>query len=249
MQRGWSLFRTLNACTASSAAPSMIVTPMRLAAHGDGRTRAWSNAWRPTGSNRPPRCSRPRLESKPGRRGSPRSGARDARRQFERRRPTNNRARLLIAQRGPILGHRRGLVPATSSLFFCGPALGLSRRWGDRGFVIVLSGDRESRRSGSAQRRLPLHHDGAHRRDRDPAVLWRAAGQHRRLLLREHARPVADAVLGLCPQDIIPSTLGSHSDSPGQYVTITRKASSPTSHGITATVSSVMPIFAMPEAT
>ena len=60
---------------------------------------------------------------------------------------------------------------------------------GDDGLVLVLPGDGQSPHSRSAQRRLPLHHDGAHRRHRDPDVLRRAAGQYRRLHLREHAGP------------------------------------------------------------
>ena len=47
----------------------------------------------------------------------------------------------------------------------------------------------------------------------------------------------------------MPSTRGSHSDSSGMYVTITRNTSMASSHGHTATVSSVMPILAMPDAT
>ena len=47
------------------------------------------------------------------------------------------------------------------------------------------------------QRRLPVPAGRAHRRDRHPAVLRRAAGEHRRLHLRQHARPAPDAVLGL----------------------------------------------------
>jgi len=48
---------------------------------------------------------------------------------------------------------------------------------------------------------------------------------------------------------IMPSVFGSQIDSAGQYVTTTRKTSIVTSHGHTAIVSSVMPIFAMPDAT
>ena len=48
---------------------------------------------------------------------------------------------------------------------------------------------------------------------------------------------------------IIPSVLGSQIDRPGQYVTSTRNTSMVRSQGHTATVSSVMPILAMPEAT
>ena len=52
---------------------------------------------------------------------------------------------------------------------------------GDDGVVVVLSGDREPPHSRGAQRGLPLHRDGPYRSDRDPAVLWRTAGQHGRL--------------------------------------------------------------------
>jgi len=47
----------------------------------------------------------------------------------------------------------------------------------------------------------------------------------------------------------IPSIRGSHSDSSGMYVTITRKISMVTSHGQVAMVSSVMPMRAIPDAT
>jgi hypothetical protein len=50
-------------------------------------------------------------------------------------------------------------------------------------------------------------------------------------------------------QCIIPSVVGSQIDSPGQYVTMTRKTSIVRSHGQTAIVNSVMPIFVMPDAT
>ena len=52
-------------------------------------------------------------------------------------------------------------------------------------FFLVTANHRIAR---GAQRGLPVHHDGAHRRHRHPAVLRRAAGQHRRLHLRQHAR-------------------------------------------------------------
>ncbi len=48
---------------------------------------------------------------------------------------------------------------------------------------------------------------------------------------------------------IMPSVFGSQIDIVGQYVTITRKTSIVTSHGHTAIVSSVIPIFVIPEAT
>ncbi len=42
---------------------------------------------------------------------------------------------------------------------------------------------------------------------------------------------------------------GNHNVNPGQYVTTARKPSIVSSHGNTATVSSLMPILVMPEAT
>lgn len=48
---------------------------------------------------------------------------------------------------------------------------------------------------------------------------------------------------------IIPRVLGSQVDIAGQYVTNPRKISIVSSHGHTAIVSSVIPIFAMPDAT
>ncbi len=48
---------------------------------------------------------------------------------------------------------------------------------------------------------------------------------------------------------IMPSILGSQMDNGGQYVTRRRNTSMVSSHGQTATVSSVMPILVMPEAT
>src|SRR5512135_2120194 len=47
----------------------------------------------------------------------------------------------------------------------------------------------------------------------------------------------------------MPSAFGSQIDSGGQYVTITRNTSIVSSQGQTATVSSVMPILAIPDAT
>ena len=61
-------------------------------------------------------------------------------------------------------------------------------------FFLVTTNHRIA---GDPPRRLPLPADRAHRRDRHPAVLRRAAGEHRRLHLRQHARAAAVAVLGL----------------------------------------------------
>ena len=60
-------------------------------------------------------------------------------------------------------------------------------------FFLVTANHRLPRSAG----RLPVPAGRARRRDRHPAVLRRAPGQHRRLHLRQHARPAADAVLGL----------------------------------------------------
>ena len=68
---------------------------------------------------------------------------------------------------------------------------------GNHGAVVVFPRDGESPRRRSSPRRLSVPDDGAHRGHRHPALLWRAAGQHRRLHLRQHARAAPFAVLGL----------------------------------------------------
>ncbi len=68
---------------------------------------------------------------------------------------------------------------------------------GADGAVVVLPGDGQPCHSGNPPRRLSVPAGRAHRRAGDPALLRRAAGQHRRLHLRQHARAAADALLGV----------------------------------------------------
>ena len=68
---------------------------------------------------------------------------------------------------------------------------------GNDGAVVVLPRHRQSPPRRNPAGRLPVPAGRAHRRDRHPAVLRRAPGEHRRLHLRQHARSAPDAVLGL----------------------------------------------------
>ena len=68
---------------------------------------------------------------------------------------------------------------------------------GNDGAVVVLPRHRQSPPRRDPAGRLPVPAGRAHRRDRHPAVLRRAPGEHRRLHLRQHACPAPDAVLGL----------------------------------------------------
>ena len=66
---------------------------------------------------------------------------------------------------------------------------------GNDGAVVVLPRDDEPPHPRDQERGLPVSPDRAHRGDRHPPVLRRPAGGHRRLHVREHARPAARAVL------------------------------------------------------
>src|SRR5690348_13316773 len=92
-------------------------------------------------------------------------------------------------------------------------------------------------REGRAAERVSGRKKGG-RRPRSSA----AAGQGARRLPGDAAARSAGGY-------IMPSVRGSQMESGAQYVTITRKTSIVASHGHTATVSSVMPIFVIPEAT
>ena len=112
------------------------------------------------------------------------------------------------------------------------------------------AGGRRGRRHGrDPARRLPARQRG----DRSRRQSRPRHGLHRRAPLPPLTRLAAqafDAGGGKnVPRHIMPSSLGSHSEICGTYVTTTRKHSIVSSHGHTAMVSSVMPILAMPEAT
>lgn len=138
------------------------------------------------------------------------------------------------------------------------PQAGIDRRWrlfGGQKAIGLEAPDRPPLRIRNL-RVLDRAEEAARRVVKIPRVGKRQRIQHCRLLRNNGRR----CVLRLAAEfghrsplpaacGYIPSSLGSHSDRPGQYVTTTRKASIVSSHGHTATVNSVIPILAMPDAT